>query len=144
MWLSGFVEYILRHLRLFQPEMYPVGPITTFSVAGARVQTRPEVREELARTRQFTKTMASSSKSTRTLLKRRSVFLAPVSLLFIEPQIYAAFKKTGWTPKLRVANAYVYLKYWIALKGCPCLIECHSILRPWWTGSEGQLIVFRF
>ena len=30
----------------------------------------------------------------------------------------------------------------MTVKGCPAVLtRCHSLLRPWWTGSEGHLIV---
>ena len=31
-----------------------------------------------------------------------------------------------------------YLKNLTTVKGCPSLIRCHSLLRPWWMGTEGH------
>ena len=33
-------------------------------------------------------------------------------------------------------------KYWITVKGGPSLIRCHSLLRPWWMGSERHLLFY--
>ena len=35
-----------------------------------------------------------------------------------------------------------YLKYGTTVKGCPSLTQCHSLLRPWWMGSEGHQFSF--
>ena len=43
---------------------------------------------------------------------------------------------------IRMEATYDYLKYWIAITGCPNLTQCHSILRHWWMGSEGHLLPF--
>ena len=35
-----------------------------------------------------------------------------------------------------------YLNFWITVKGCPSLTQCHPILNPWWMCSEGHLFPF--
>ena len=40
--------------------------------------------------------------------------------------------------------AYDYLQYWITIKGCPSITQCHSLLRPWWMGTEGHFFPFCF
>ena len=30
-----------------------------------------------------------------------------------------------------------------AIEGCPSITKCHSLLRPWWVGSEGHFL-FRY
>ena len=44
-------------------------------------------------------------------------------------------------PRLK-KEAYDHLKYWKTAKGCPSLIQCYSLLRPWWMGSEGHIFFF--
>ena len=34
--------------------------------------------------------------------------------------------------------------YWITVKGCLSLTQCHSLLRPWWTGRKCHLFCLVF